>query len=107
MGDAARELAHRLHLLRLTQLLLQTTALRHITGDEDELDRLSSLVPHEAAVRLQPHPMTVFVPYPEGDGLLIARGRKKAGNTGRGERGVVRMDERTKTAADEFLRLVA
>ena len=44
MRDAARELSDRLHLLRLMQLLLETTSFRHVVGADDDAARRAGLL---------------------------------------------------------------
>ena len=56
VGDAARELAHRLHLLRLAQLILQELALRDVTADPIDDVRLRGQGPVDPSIRPVPGP---------------------------------------------------
>ena len=105
MRDAARELPHRFHALRLSELLLHPAALTQVARGEDG-NRLASLVERRLGDDLKWLPGSV----PVAKAKLDRAGRRPAGEHGLhgnprcGE--VVGMDELEDLPADEPLAAV-
>src|SRR5215472_6882413 len=64
MSDAVGELTNRLHLLRLTKLLFDGAAFRHVAGDLGEPDQVTGLVVHGIDDDVRPAPRTILADAP-------------------------------------------
>jgi hypothetical protein len=107
VGDPARELAHRLHLLRLAQLLLELHPLRDVADDAEHVGRAPVGVAEQPPARLEPDKVPVLVAEAVGERLMRHLAREELLDPGLGPRRVVRMHELGDGPADQLLGLVA
>src|SRR6516165_3817336 len=64
MSDTVGELTNRLHLLRLTKLLVDGAAFRHVAGDLGKPDQVAGLVVHGVDDYVRPEPRTILADTP-------------------------------------------
>jgi hypothetical protein len=107
VGDAPRELAHRLHLLRLAQLLLEAAARRHVAHDAHDLLRVTTSVAYKTAVSLDPHPMPALMPHAVGARFVILGAREEPAEASQNRLGVFWMEVIAKAHARDLVLFVA
>ncbi len=100
VGDAARELADRLHLLSLAQLILQELALRDVTADPIDDVRLRGQGPVDPSIRPVPGPQAQVE---IGDTPSGPKGRERVLQ----RRAVLGMNQGIEPDPDGFLRRIA
>src|SRR4029077_17832025 len=80
MGDSVGELTHRLHLLRLTELLVDGAALGHVACDLSKADQDTAIVVDCVDDGTRPKPRTIlaYSPTLRLESSLLSRNRQRA-----------------------------